>query len=230
MKEKHQKTLLRTVAGGITALFTLGGASLCLRPTPVNMPPVFDPAAPKPADCTADKPTLGVVFTGTEARVRAGFRALQNEEVDQLFVSGVGTKLSAKPLANKFGINLNDAESERVVLDRQATDTLSNAANTVKYIAEYPPCRVVLMTSDDHMQRSVYLTQQAMKLLQVKTPLLIMPVNDHEPRWKHWFKERVEDNKLWFIQKNLSPSTLPMRLPASPRDSLARSAIAPNFG
>ena len=190
----------------VAVLFGAAALSVCLRPAVLAIP-AFEPGLPPPENCSPSTPTVAAVFTGSAMRVKEGFNLLKSGAVDKLFISGVGTKLAPIPLAEKFNVTLTQDEETRVTLDRLADNTRSNATNTAAWVKNLSACRLVLVTSDDHMDRAAYLLSAALKQNGIShLPLYAHAVADPEHPARNLLKTVEEKLKLTALQLGIWPA------------------------
>lgn len=128
----------------------------------------------KPSDDAADRPPVAVVFTGSMDRVFKGLDLLINDEVDVLFISGMSdqntsaTRAMARYLARR-GLSLQDLGKSRIVLSDKAQNTLQNAIDTHCWLKRNKITGpIVLITSESHMPRSSFATEQALRGRDIK--------------------------------------------------------------
>ncbi len=92
-----------------------------------------------------------VVLTGGHGRVGAGYRLLEAHPEARLLISGVGAGVRTADLVVPPDI------LSRVDLGRTATDTVGNAVESRRWARAHRFTRVVLVTSDLHLPRSLLL-------------------------------------------------------------------------
>lgn len=136
------------------AAFAVGVADFSHRTQPTFLPS----ATPLP----------GVVFTGQFSRVHAGLALLEHGAISQLLISGAN-RAAGVPMAGfaqQFRLSpaLQTALANgTLVLDPIATNTLHNATETRRWLANQPMDRaVVLITSSFHMPRASLALEQAL--------------------------------------------------------------------
>ncbi|WP_244491962.1 YdcF family protein [Aureimonas sp. AU12] len=95
-----------------------------------------------------------VVLTGGEQRLQRGIELLREGRGKRLLVSGVNRGTSAKALARTTGTDA-DIFDCCVDLDYEAMNTIGNAEMTARWAAEHGFSRLVLVTSDYHIPRSL---------------------------------------------------------------------------
>lgn len=124
-------------------------------------------------------PLPGVVFTGQFNRVRAGLTLLERGAISPLLVSGTnppaGIPLAGFAQQFQLSPTLQAALADgALVLDPHATNTLQNATETRRWLANRPTDRaVVLITSRFHMPRASLALEQALgERLVLRYPVL----------------------------------------------------------
>lgn len=104
-----------------------------------------------PAEARADGI---VVLTGGEQRLKQGIELLRSGEGQRLLVSGVNRGTSAKALARTTGTDAALFDC-CVDLDYEALNTIGNAEMTTRWARQHGFRRLLLVTSDYHIPRSL---------------------------------------------------------------------------
>lgn len=106
-----------------------------------------------------------VVLTGARGRIDAGLELLYEKSADKLFISGVGQKAALKDLS-KFLHHFPGEEmlklEHSIYLGHCASTTEENAIETAEWIKNNNISSIILVTSNYHMPRSLYLLKKAM--------------------------------------------------------------------
>ncbi len=108
-------------------------------------------APPAPAAAEADGI---VVLTGGEQRLRKAIALLREGEGQRLLISGVNRGTSAAAIARATGTELALFDC-CVDLDYEAMDTIGNAEATAHWAKDHGFARLLLVTSDYHIPRSL---------------------------------------------------------------------------
>ncbi|WP_082639739.1 MULTISPECIES: YdcF family protein [unclassified Aureimonas] len=95
-----------------------------------------------------------VVLTGGEQRLQQGIDLLRSGEGQRLLVSGVNRGTSARALARTTGTDAGLFEC-CVDLDYEALNTIGNAEMATRWAREHGFRRLLLVTSDYHIPRSL---------------------------------------------------------------------------
>ena len=101
-----------------------------------------------------------VVLTGGKGRIDAGIDLLFKDYAGHLFISGVGQKADLKDLAKyleSFTPEQIEKLKHKITLGHFASSTEENALETKEWIDKYNYKNIVLVTSNYHMPRSLYL-------------------------------------------------------------------------
>lgn len=101
-----------------------------------------------------------VVLTGGKGRIDTGINLLFNNYADHLFISGVGQKADLKDLAKYlefFSLEQVEKLKHKITLGHFASSTEENALETKEWIEKHKYKNIVLVTSNYHMPRSLYL-------------------------------------------------------------------------
>jgi len=95
-----------------------------------------------------------IVLTGGQARLDAAIDLLKSGKGERLLISGVHPSTSSRTLQEATG---GDAElfSCCVDIDRAALDTIGNAEESAKWVRTHAYSRVILVTNNYHMPRSL---------------------------------------------------------------------------
>jgi uncharacterized SAM-binding protein YcdF (DUF218 family) len=123
-----------------------------------------------------------VVLTGGEGRVAEGARLLQTGKGRALYVSGTHPSVKKKELFQDFVL---DAALRRccVVLDPVATNTRGNARETARWLVGRQAERVILVTADWHMPRSLLEFHTALP----RAEIIPRPVRDVRVPVRAWW-------------------------------------------
>lgn len=103
-----------------------------------------------------------VVLTGDWGRIPRAVELLRERGSPLLIVSGAGKGISKKDLVNQQG----DAATyihetwERILVESKSKTTIENAENTAAILSKRYVDRVILVTSDYHMTRSLKVFEQ----------------------------------------------------------------------
>jgi len=137
--------------------------------------------ATQPSDPRAD---AIVVLTGGSARIDEALRLLSEGRAARLLISGVNPSVTATDLANLVESGLRDELDCCVDIDRQAIDTVSNAAETREWAAEHGFSSLIVVTSDYHMPRSMIELAAAMPT----ATLIPFPVSNPDLGFGDWWR------------------------------------------
>jgi uncharacterized SAM-binding protein YcdF (DUF218 family) len=104
----------------------------------------------------ADPPTADaiIVLTGGQARLDAALGLLKSGKGERLLISGVHPSTSSKMLQAATGGD-KALFSCCVDIDRAALDTIGNAEESVKWVRTHAYGKVILVTNNYHMPRSL---------------------------------------------------------------------------
>lgn len=134
----------------ITAFAAIGAAGLFFGGFGVFASYVSELATPKdvaPADAI-------IVLTGGQARLDAALDLLKLGKGKRLLISGVHPAASRESLRAATGGD-RDLFSCCVDIDRAALDTIGNAEESAKWVESHDYGRVILVTNNYHMPRSL---------------------------------------------------------------------------
>ena len=120
-----------------------------------------------------------VVFTGSQARIPSALALWRKGVAPRLLVSGVHRRTMSRDLVGK-------EEADSIALGRAARNTFENAVETVLWTNENDIDKIILVTSDVHMRRSLlYLRCLAPRLEVVPFAVAFR----HQKRWRGKIKE-----------------------------------------
>lgn len=141
-------------------------------------------SATPPPDPRAD---AIVVLTGGSARIDGALKLLDEGRAKRLLISGVNPSVTSADLANLVDAALRDELACCVDLDRQAIDTVGNAAETRDWAAAHGFNSLIVVTSDYHMPRSMTELAAAMPTV----ALIPFPVTNPDLRFTDWWHDRA---------------------------------------
>ena len=127
-------------------------------------------------------PTDGiVVLTGGEHRVREGLRLLHAAPVRRLLISGVYRSTSREDFRRQFDLPpvLTDCCLD---IGYQAQDTSGNAAETRQWVEAWGFRRVIVVTSNYHMPRSLLMLARSLPGVQL-VPHPVTSAKYQATRW-----------------------------------------------
>ncbi len=133
-----------------------------------------------------------VVLTGGTGRVEHGFAMLAEGAAPLLFISGVGERVSeAQMLAEHASLPIRKRITEiapEIVLDHVARSTVSNADQSVAFLAKRNIHRIRLITANYHMKRSLHEFRAANPDLEI-IPDPVYPEGFERDTW--WMHENT---------------------------------------
>ena len=132
-----------------------------------------------------------VVLTGGANRISAGVKLLKENHGRRLLISGV----SATTTRSDLGRVLNDSIMMFgccIDLDRKAKDTRGNAEQTAAWVKLHNFRKILLVTSNYHMPRSLMLVREKIPYVEI----IAVPI--HPPNWK----------REGFLERAVSPVVL----------------------
>ena len=166
-------------------------------------------------------PTAGdavVVLTGGELRVREGFRLFTAGAGRRILISGVNRATSKLELQRRSGVTpilFNCC----VDVDYAAKDTVGNAAETRAWLQTWGFRRLVVVTSNYHMPRSLLELKRTLPGVEL-VPYAVVSSNYQADQW--WRKPAAvklvmtEYIKFWPSAVRWSASTLRIKFAATP--------------
>jgi uncharacterized SAM-binding protein YcdF (DUF218 family) len=135
------------------------------------------PAAPEKADAI-------IVLTGGQARIDAAVALLKSGAGQRLLISGVNPLAGRDELSDMTGGD-RQLFACCVDIDHAALDTVGNAEESAKWVTSHAYGRVILVTNNYHMPRSLL----EMRRLIAGTELVPYPVVNTRPEGSSWLTE-----------------------------------------
>ena len=124
-----------------------------------------------------------VVLTGSSGRIDAGLELLEANKAKHLFISGVGQDATLEDLSR----NLTSFEQEKVAnlkdhisLGHAANSTDENATEATNWVKEHGYNSIILVTSNYHMPRSLYIFKKSM----TDVTIIPYPLVKNEQFWQ----------------------------------------------
>jgi uncharacterized SAM-binding protein YcdF (DUF218 family) len=117
-----------------------------------------------------------VVLTGSKGRIDAGLNLLAQKYARHLFISGVGQNAPLNDLGKHLSSfpedKLND-HKDNITLGHFADSTEGNAIETANWVNKHNYDHIILVTSNYHMPRSIYLFEKAIPDVEI-TPYQVV--------------------------------------------------------
>jgi uncharacterized SAM-binding protein YcdF (DUF218 family) len=107
-----------------------------------------------------------VAFTGGPERVETALRLLADGRADRLLLSGIGGGAELAELAHRAGVDPVPLAT-RVTIDRSATTTRSNAAQTAEWARTNDIRSILVVTASYHMPRALTELERALPEVQL---------------------------------------------------------------
>lgn len=120
-----------------------------------------------------------IVLTGGEGRLQRAVELLEGGAGGRLLVSGVNPSVSGEALRHSAGIDSSLFDC-CIDLGREATDTVGNAREAVAWANEHGFDRLIIVTSDYHIPRSIL----ELRALMPERELVAYPVESARP-WEN---------------------------------------------
>ena len=148
-----------------------------------------------------------IVLTGGRNRIAEASKLLNKKMADKLFISGVDKNTNLKNIQKTKKIKQSSMRD--IEIGRQATDTESNAEETLSWVNSHHIASIRLVTSNYHMPRSMLEFRHLMPEIEI----IMHPVYSERIEKKWWTSWQTfslifkEYNKFIFklIQYQLQP-------------------------
>ncbi|MEM7290378.1 MAG: YdcF family protein [Pseudomonadota bacterium] len=121
-----------------------------------------------------EKADAVVVLTGAENRIKTGVALLKSNHGQRLLITGVGENTTRRAIARVTG-EKNAFFGCCIDIDREAQNTIGNAEHTSNWVDQNGFERLIIVTSDYHMPRSLLLMKRQMPHID----LIPAPANVH---------------------------------------------------
>lgn len=149
------------------------------------------PTSPNPTNAHAD---AIVVLTGGKNRLEYGAQLLAEGRAEKLFISGVHEDITEQQLVNLVPAELRTKVirlgDNAITLGREAWNTIGNAEETKRWLADQKVGSILLVTSNYHMPRSYYEFRHLVKGVNI-IPMPV-PADDYDPAtW--WANSRYRE-------------------------------------
>lgn len=144
-----------------------------------------------------------VVLTGDKGRIPKAIELLRKRGSPLLIISGVGKGASLVDLINNQGGVADNIRElwNRIVLESKSQSTVENVYESGKILLEKKIKRVILVTHDYHMPRSLGIFRRVLPQLE----LYAYPIKSESSFWYNW--NEYGKNRLfnWYGVKSLIP-------------------------
>ncbi len=111
-----------------------------------------------------------IVLTGAKGRIDAGLQLLSFDYGKHLFISGVGQNVPLKDLSkflSSFSSDYVETLKSSITLDHFADSTEGNAIESMEWIKNNGYKKIILVTSNYHMPRSLRLFKNSMPNIEI---------------------------------------------------------------
>ena len=127
-----------------------------------------------------------VVLTGGRGRISKAIELYKEGKAGVLYVSGANQKASSTTI---LGSELKQAEQLGLaIIERKSKDTLENATETLNFIHQKNIKSVILVTSNYHLKRSLYVFK---RILPEDVEILGYPVESLKINESNWWKTSI---------------------------------------
>lgn len=129
-----------------------------------------------------------VVLTGDHGRIPHALELLHERGSPLLIISGTAKGISLRDLVNQQeGAIFHIKETwERIVLESESSSTIENAERTAPILAKRGIHRILLVTSDYHMGRSLAIFHQVLPDLEIFDYSVPSSLRRFNLGWKFW--------------------------------------------
>lgn len=125
-----------------------------------------------------------IVLTGGKARLDAAIELLKEKQGQRLLISGVHPDTSQSVLKKALGVD-NQLLDCCIDLDRSALNTVGNAAESERWIRQHNYKRVIIVTNNYHMPRSILELSRLMNDVE----FIPFPVINSDLRSNSWISQ-----------------------------------------
>lgn len=128
-----------------------------------------------------------VVLTGDQDRISTAITLLQNKQAPRLLISGVHRHTSSQAIAELTKIKKNMLDC-CVDIDRLAKNTKDNASQTTDWVKSNNISKLIVVTSNYHMPRSL----REMHALMPDIQLIPHVVDQFQSRQRKWYSDPTQ--------------------------------------
>lgn len=107
-----------------------------------------------------------VVLTGGANRIQTAFSLMDKKLGERLLITGVNKRTSKKAIFNALNRDILTSNI-KVDLDHLALDTIGNAKETAQWVEAHDYKKLIIVTSDFHLTRSLLEFKQAMPKIEL---------------------------------------------------------------
>lgn len=137
-----------------------------------------------------------VALTGSAGRIEYAFTLFLQGKAPRLFISGTakGARLNdvLGTLPREMQTQITDAQRAYIDLGDKATSTLQNAQELADWVADHSVKRVLLVTSDYHMPRSILECSRTVPHVE----LIAAPFASSEVHLPNWWADAPSRNRV----------------------------------
>ncbi|WP_300527115.1 YdcF family protein [Maricaulis sp.] len=138
-----------------------------------------------------------IVLTGGVGRLATGGELLRRGRAPVLMISGVHPSVTDRDIEDQTGLDSADFAC-CVVLDRIASDTVGNATETARWVAANSYQRLIIVTSDYHLPRSLLEMERAMPGVElIPYPVVTTPPWINPGNARLWLQEYAKYVTVW---------------------------------
>lgn len=120
-----------------------------------------------------------VVLTGGNSRLEYGLRLLAENKGEVLFISGVGDKVTIADILQQAPDDVRKKINESdIVIGHQAENTIGNALEIKEWLEKSNYKKIILVTSNYHIPRSLLELSTAMPDISITTAPVIASDNE----------------------------------------------------
>jgi uncharacterized SAM-binding protein YcdF (DUF218 family) len=144
-----------------------------------------------------------VVLTGDKGRIPKALELLRERGSPLLIISGVGKGATLVDVINNQGGAAGNIRElwNRIELEAKSQSTIENVYESGKILLEKKNKRVILVTSDYHMPRSLGIFRRVLPQQEI-FPYPIKSDNSFWYNWNEYWKNRIF---FWYGVKSLIP-------------------------
>lgn len=139
-----------------------------------------------------------VALTGGNGRLEYALQLLVEHKADKLFISGVGENVTVDDIMRQAGSGIRDKiNANEIILGHKAENTIGNAEEIKKLLEKTNYKKIILVTSNYHMPRSLLELSTVMPNISITTAPVI--ANDNEMLLSEYHKYLASKLRHMFI-------------------------------
>ncbi len=127
-----------------------------------------------------------ICLTGDSKRIPESFQLLDTRKAEKLFLSGVNKEVSLDDILQILTMNIPEDMLKNIVIDKSSINTYDNAKQSLLYLQNEGYHSIILLTSNYHMVRALYMFQ---KVFPKNITIYPYPINAPDVQLELWWED-----------------------------------------